>query len=461
MNIVILAAGQGKRMRSQLPKVLHPVAGRTMLSHVVSTAQQVAAQQGRSARLVVVVGHGAAAVQSAFSDCSDVQFVLQQPQLGTGHAVRQTEGLLDDTVPTLVLYGDVPLVRAATLATLVQAAGSAAPHAGVAVLTVRLSDPTGYGRVVRDWHGNVLKIVEHKDADETERALSEVNTGILVAPTVQLKQWLARLSNVNEQSEYYLTDVIAQAVQAGYQVAGVPCADADETLGVNSMAQLAQAERIAQRRAAATLMEAGARLADPARIDVRGDLTVGGAVSIDVGCVFEGHVHLAAGVQIGPYCVLRDCTLGAGTEVLGFSFLEGASIGAAARIGPFARMRPTVTLADGVHVGNFVEVKNSQMAADAKANHLAYVGDASVGRRVNIGAGTIVANYDGANKHRSVIEDDVHTGSNSVLVAPITLGAGATVGAGSVVTRRVPAGKLTVARAKAVTFDHWQRPKKK
>jgi bifunctional UDP-N-acetylglucosamine pyrophosphorylase / glucosamine-1-phosphate N-acetyltransferase len=425
MNIVILAAGQGKRMRSRLPKVLHSVAGRPMLAHVIGTAQAVAAGRGGPTRTVVVIGHGAEQVRTSFSDRGDVDFVLQEPQLGTGHAVMQAASRIDDAWLTLVLYGDVPLVRAETLRRLLDGAGS-----GVAVLTVRLPDPTGYGRIVRDWHGNVLKIVEQKDASDEEQRIDEVNTGILVAPTGKLKAWLARLSNDNAQQEYYLTDVVAQAVADGVRVAGIAAADADETLGVNSKAQLAQLERVAQARAAAAAMEAGATLADPARFDVRGELTVGADVLIDVNCVFEGKVALADGVRIGPNCVLRDCTIGAATEVQAFCQIEGATIGENARIGPFARVRPQTTLANDVHIGNFVEVKNSQLAQASKANHLAYVGDATVGRNVNIGAGTIVANYDGANKHRTVIGDDAHTGSNSVLVAPITVGAGATVGAG-------------------------------
>jgi bifunctional UDP-N-acetylglucosamine pyrophosphorylase/glucosamine-1-phosphate N-acetyltransferase len=456
MNIVILAAGQGKRMRSHLPKVLHPVAGRPMLDHVIAAAQAVAAGRGGPTRTVVVVGHGADQVRGAFSDRGDVDFVLQQPQLGTGHAVMQAVPLIDDAWPTLVLYGDVPLVRPETLKRLLDGAGDA-----VAVLTVRLGDPTGYGRIVRDWHGNVLKIVEQKDASDEERRIDEVNTGILVAPTGRLKAWLAKLSNDNAQQEYYLTDVVAQAVAEGVRVAGIAAADADETLGVNSKAQLARIERVAQARAAAAAMDAGATLADPARFDVRGELTVGADVYIDVNCVFEGRVSLADGVRIGPNCVLRDCAIGAGTEVQGFCHLDGATIGADARIGPFARLRPTTALAEGVHIGNFVEVKNSQLGAGSKANHLSYVGDAAVGRDVNIGAGTIVANYDGANKHRTVIGDRAHTGSNSVLVAPITVGEDATVGAGSTVTREAPAGQLTVARAKQVTVRGWKRPLKK
>jgi bifunctional UDP-N-acetylglucosamine pyrophosphorylase/glucosamine-1-phosphate N-acetyltransferase len=456
MNIVILAAGQGKRMRSRLPKVLHCLAGRPMLAHVIATAQAVASGRGGPTRTVVVIGHGAEQVRDAFSDRADVDFVLQQPQLGTGHAVMQAAPRIDDAWPTLVLYGDVPLVRAETLSRLLDGAAG-----GVGILTVRQQDPSGYGRIVRDWHGNVLKIVEQKDASDEEQRIDEVNTGILVAPTAKLKTWLARLSKDNAQQEYYLTDVVAQAVAEGMRVAGIAAADADETLGVNSKAQLAQLERVAQARAAVAAMDAGATLADPARFDVRGELTVGADVFIDVNCVFEGRVSLADGVRIGPNCWLRDCAIGAGTEVQGFCHLEGATIGANARIGPFARLRPTTTLADEVHIGNFVEVKNSQLGEASKANHLSYVGDATVGRSVNIGAGTIVANYDGANKHRTVIGDDAHTGSNSVLVAPITVGAGATVGAGSTVTREVPAGKLTVARAKQVTLSGWKRPVKK
>ncbi|HXF46126.1 MAG TPA: bifunctional UDP-N-acetylglucosamine diphosphorylase/glucosamine-1-phosphate N-acetyltransferase GlmU, partial [Burkholderiaceae bacterium] len=430
MNIVILAAGQGKRMRSARPKVLHRLAGRPMLAHVLATARAVAAERAVRASIVVVIGHGAEAVRAAFATEPDVQFVLQEPQLGTGHAVQRAAPLLDESRPTLVLYGDVPLLRPSTLDRLLTTAADGR-HEGVGLLTVRLADPTGYGRVVRDWHGNVLKIVEERDASADERAIDEVNTGILVAPTARLKRWLERLSADNAQREYYLTDVVAQAVAEGLHVAAVAAEDADEALGVNSRAQLAQLERLAQRRIAERLMEAGATLADAARIDVRGELTVGADVFIDVGNVFEGKVELADGVHIGPHNFIRDCSIGAGTEVLGFCFLERATIGANARIGPFARTRPDVKLADDVHIGNFVEVKNSSFGRGSKANHLAYVGDATVGSRVNIGAGTIVANYDGANKHHTVIEDDVHTGSNSVLVAPITVGAGATGGAGS------------------------------
>jgi bifunctional UDP-N-acetylglucosamine pyrophosphorylase/glucosamine-1-phosphate N-acetyltransferase len=467
MNIVILAAGQGKRMKSALPKVLHTVAGQPMLSHVLRTAHALAGcadldradLDRRPARVVVVIGHGADAVRAAYSDRTDFTFVLQLPQLGTGHAVAQAVPHLDEAAPTLVLYGDVPLVRADTLARLVAAAHATGAD-GVGVLTVRLADPAGYGRIVRDAGGDVKKIVEQKDATAGERAIDEVNTGILVAPTRRLRDWLSKLSDENAQREYYLTDIVAHAKGEGVKVAGVPCDDEREVLGVNSKADLAAVERFAQARAAAALLDAGAQLADPARIDVRGELSVGADVFIDVGNVFEGRVVLGDGARIGPHNLIRDCTIGAGTEVLGLCYLESAEIGARARIGPYARMRPHVTLADEVHIGNFVEVKNSQLGVGSKANHLSYVGDASVGRNVNIGAGTIVANYDGANKHRTIIEDDVHTGSNSVLVAPITVGAGATVGAGSTVTRTVEAGKLTVARAKQTTVAGWTRPVK-
>lgn len=454
MNIVILAAGQGKRMGASLdalPKVLHPVAGRPMLAHVVDAVR--AAVTETPANIVIVIGHCARKVQEAFAQ-SGLQFVEQSEQLGTGHAVLQAAPLLDDSDPTLVLYGDVPLIGAATLRQLLAARGD------VALLTVRLPRPAGYGRIVRDWHGNVLRIVEERDASEDERQLTEVNTGILMAPTGKLKSWLSALSNDNAQSEYYLTDVIAQAVAQRCRVVAVECADADETLGVNSKCELALVERIAQRRTANELMERGATLADPARIDIRGTVEVGVAVSIDVGCVFEGHVSLADGARIGAYCVLRDCSIGVGTEVLPFSYLEGSRIGARARIGPYSRLRPGTQLSDQVHIGNFVEVKASTLGYGSKANHLAYVGDAEVGANVNIGAGAITANYDGARKHRTVIGDDVSIGSNAVLVAPVKIGHGATIAGGSTISKDAPEGKLTLARAKQTTQDGWKRPTK-
>jgi bifunctional UDP-N-acetylglucosamine pyrophosphorylase / glucosamine-1-phosphate N-acetyltransferase len=457
MNIVILAAGQGKRMRSALPKVLHPIAGRSMLAHVVDSAEGLAAELNVPARITVVVGHGAEAVRTSLASRSAVQTALQEPQLGTGHAVMQAAAQLVDDEPTLVLYGDVPLITPTTLARLLNAAGKD----GVGLLTVQMPDPAGYGRIVRDWHGNVLKIVEQKDAHGDELSITEVNTGILVAPTPHLKRWLGKLSNRNAQGEYYLTDCIAQAVHDGVRVAGVACPCVDETLGVNSKEQLAQAERVMQRRIASRLMEQGVTLVDPARIDVRGELTVGADVVIDVGCVFEGRVHLADGVHVGPYSVLRNITVGARTELVAFTFFEDSRIGAGARLGPFSRLRPGAELGDEVHIGNFVEVKASRMGHGSKANHLAYVGDANVGAHCNIGAGTIVANYDGANKHKTELGDNVHTGSNSVLVAPIKVGAGATIGAGSTVSNDVPAGKLTVARARQTTIEGWTRPVKK
>ena len=451
LQVVVLAAGRGTRMRSAHPKVLQPLAGRPLLAHVLDTAAQLQAQ-----RRVVVVGHGAAQVRERFAQ-ADAQFCEQSPQLVTGHAVLQAAPWLDDAAVVLVLYGDVPLVRAATLRPLIDAARAGS----LALLTVTLPDPGGYGRIVRDAAGQVLRIVEHKDANEAERTIAEVNTGILAAPAALLKRWVAALRNDNAQGEYYLTDVVAQAIAQGVGVQAFASADPDETLGVNDRAQLAQLERIVQARQAQVLLQAGVTLADPARIDIRGAVTCGQDVFIDVGCVFEGQVELADGVRVGPYAVLRDVRVGRGSVVQPFCHLDGATIGAQAQIGPFARLRPQATLGDGVHIGNFVEVKNASMGQGAKANHLSYVGDAEVGARVNIGAGTIVANYDGANKHRTVIGDDAHTGSNSVLVAPITVGTGATIGAGSTVTRAVPAGKLTVARARAVTLEGWKRPTKK
>lgn len=437
-----------------LPKVLNPVAGRPMLGHVLDAVRSATADLNPN--IVVVVGHGAEKVQKAFLDDAldgtAVRFVEQNPQRGTGHAVQQAIPLLDDAAPTLVLYGDVPLIGSRTLRRLFDA------RVDVALLTVQLAQPAGYGRIVRGQDGHVLRIVEERDATVSERALTEVNTGILIAPTPDLKRWLGALSISNKQGEYYLTDVVSQAAAEERSVVAVQSDDPDEMLGVNSREQLATVERIAQRRAALRLMESGVTLSDPARIDVRGSLEVGADVSIDVGCVFEGRVTLADGVRIGAYCVLRDCSVGAGSELLPFSHLEGATVGAAARIGPYARLRPGAQLGDGVHIGNFVEVKASSLGRGSKANHLAYIGDAVVGAHVNVGAGTITANYDGANKHRTVIEDDASIGSNAVLVAPVTIGKGATIGAGSTVSKNAPAGKLTVARAKQTTLDGWQRP---
>lgn len=450
MNIVILAAGMGKRMYSDLPKVLHPVAGRPMLAHVLDTARALS-----PSRLVVVVGHGAARVREAVA-ADDVAFAEQAQQLGTGHAVMQALPLLDDNQPTLVLYGDVPLTSAATLQALVAEAG--AQRFGV--LTVEMPDPTGYGRIVRDAAGSIVRIVEQKDATEAEKAIREINTGIIVCPTGHLRKWLSTLRNDNAQGEYYLTDTVERAVADGVETVSAQPAAVWETLGVNSKLQLAEVERIHQGNQARRLLEAGVTLLDPARIDVRGELTCGRDVTIDVGCVFEGRVHLEDGVRIGAHCVIRNSTVGAGAQVHPFCHIDEAKVGPTGRIGPYARLRPGTELGEDVHIGNFVEVKNAQVAAHSKANHLAYVGDATVGSRVNIGAGTITCNYDGVNKHRTVIEDDVFIGSDTQLVAPVTVRRGATLGAGTTLTKEAPADKLTLSRAKQLTIDAWQRPVK-
>ncbi|WER46242.1 bifunctional UDP-N-acetylglucosamine diphosphorylase/glucosamine-1-phosphate N-acetyltransferase GlmU [Cupriavidus sp. WKF15] len=450
MNIVILAAGMGKRMHSDLPKVLHPVAGRPMLAHVIDTARTLS-----PSRLVVVVGHGADHVREAVA-ADDVTFAEQARQLGTGHAVMQALPQLDDSLPTLVLYGDVPLTTAATLKSLVDEAGDSR----FGVLTVEMPDPTGYGRIVRDAAGSIVRIIEQKDASEAVRAIREINTGIIVCPTGHLRRWLSTLRNDNAQGEYYLTDTVERAAAEGVEIVSAQPAALWETLGVNSKVQLAEVERIHQRNQAQRLLEAGVTLADPARIDVRGELSCGRDVTIDVGCVFEGRVHLGDGVQIGANCVIRNATIGAGAQVQPFCHIDSAKIGADGRIGPYARLRPGTELGEDVHIGNFVEVKNSQVAAHSKANHLAYVGDATVGSRVNIGAGTITCNYDGANKFRTVIEDDVFIGSDTQLVAPVTVRRGATIGAGTTLTKEAPADKLTLSRAKQMTVATWQRPVK-
>jgi len=454
LNIVILAAGMGKRMQSDLPKVMHTLAGKPMLDHVLDTARAL-----RPQTMVVVVGHGAERVRTAYADQTDVTFALQQPQQGTGHAVQQAvpqlaEDGADDT--TLVLYGDVPLVQPETLQRLLAARGE-----GLAVLTETVTDSTGYGRIVRDAQGKVQRIVEQKDATPAEQAIREINTGIIAAPTARLKQWLQRIRNDNAQGEYYLTDLVGLAVADGVPVATAQPAANWETLGVNSRVQQAELERLWQQEQARRLLQAGVTLADPARFDVRGTLTAGRDVYIDVGCVFEGVVELGDGVRVGPHCVLRDVTLGAGTQVEAFSHLSGATVGEQARIGPYARLRPGAALAERTHIGNFVEVKNSVLGADSKANHLAYIGDADIGARVNVGAGTITCNYDGVNKHRTIIEDDAFIGSDTQLVAPVRVGAGATLGAGTTLTRDAPAGKLTVSRARQTTLDGWTRPQKK
>jgi bifunctional UDP-N-acetylglucosamine pyrophosphorylase/glucosamine-1-phosphate N-acetyltransferase len=450
LQVVVLAAGQGKRMHSDLPKVVHPLAGRPLLSHVIDTARLLA-----PTRLCVVVGHGAQAVRDALGG-APVEWAVQREQLGTGHAVMQALPHLDPGGTVLVLYGDVPLIASGTLRSLVDAAAGGS----LALLTQELDNPKGYGRIVRDASGRVSRIVEEKDASAGERALREVNTGILAAPRAKLEAWLSGLGNDNAQREYYLTDVVAAAVAADVPVEVRHPREPYECLGVNSKAELASLERHYQMTQAAQLLESGVTLADPARIDVRGELRCGRDVSIDVNCIFEGRVVLGDGVRIGANCILRDVTIGAGTEVKPFSLLEEASVGANARIGPYARIRPGTELADDVHVGNFVEVKASTMGRGSKANHLAYVGDSTVGSGVNIGAGTITCNYDGANKHRTVIEDDVHIGSDVQLVAPVTVGKGATIGAGATITKDVPPGGLTLTEKKQVTRPGWQRPRK-
>ena len=449
MNIVILAAGMGKRMQSDLPKVLHPLAGKSLLSHVIDSARALS-----PATLCIVYGHGGERVLQAFSS-DDLVFAMQEPQLGTGHAVMQAMPHLNDSMPTLVLYGDVPLTKASTIQRLLEAAG----NDKLAILTVDLPDPTGYGRIIRE-NGIISRIVEQKDATEAELAINEVNTGIMAMPTAKLKQWLGSLSNNNAQKEYYLTDIVAKAVVDGVAVVSAQPDAVWETLVVNSKVQLAELERIYQRNLANDLLEQGVTLADPARIDVRGTLTCGRDVSIDVGCIFEGDVSLADGVTINAHCVIKDAHINSGALIRPFCHIEGATVGASSIIGPYARLRPGAMLGEDVHIGNFVEIKNSQIAAHSKANHLAYVGDSTVGTRVNIGAGAITCNYDGANKHQTIIEDDAFIGTNVELVAPIRVGKGATIGAGTTLTKDAPAGSLTVTRAKPMTREDWKRPEK-
>jgi bifunctional UDP-N-acetylglucosamine pyrophosphorylase/glucosamine-1-phosphate N-acetyltransferase len=464
IDVVIMAAGKGTRMKSSLPKVLHRLGGRALLNHVVDCAAQLSAR-----RVVIITGHGAMEVEA---DCArfqgakgvfDLQFARQEPQLGTGHAVQQAIPLLADDGVTLVLSGDVPLTQAATLQSLMDECGGQR----LALLTLSMPDPSGYGRIVRagpEASAQVRAIVEHKDASQAQRQIHEIYSGIMAVPTRLLRSWLARLDNQNAQNEFYLTDIVKFAVADGVAVVAHQILDAAQVAGVNSPVQLAELERVYQQRRATALMEQGVRLADPARFDVRGQLTCGQDVEIDVNCVFEGVVTLGDGVKVGANCVVSNCTVAANAVIHPFTHIDGeklgVQVGEGALVGPFARLRPGAQLGPEVHIGNFVEVKNSTLAKGAKANHLAYLGDATVGERVNYGAGSITANYDGVNKHRTVIGDDVHIGSNCVLVAPITIGAGGTVGGGSTLGRSTDAGGLHVARAKQISLPNWKRPLK-
>jgi bifunctional UDP-N-acetylglucosamine pyrophosphorylase/glucosamine-1-phosphate N-acetyltransferase len=452
VSVVILAAGQGKRMHSALPKVLQPLAGRPLLAHVVRTARAI-----RPAAIHVVYGHGGEAVRAAFAENADLQWALQAEQLGTGHAVMQAMPAIPDDHRVLVLCGDVPLIRPQTLERLT---ADGAPD-GLALLTARVDDATGYGRVLRNGRGEVTRIVEHNDATDEERRVKEINTGLVAFDARALRRYLGSLQNTNAQREYYLTDVVGMAVADRVAVDGILAESATEVLGINDRAQLAAAERALQRRQAADLMERGVTLADPERLDVRGEVTVGRDVFIDVGVVLEGKVVLGDRTRIEAYAVVRNCTLGADTVVHPYCHLESSTAGDDCEVGPFSRLRPGVVLSGHVKVGNFVEIKNSHIAPHSKVNHLTYVGDATVGTRVNVGAGTITCNYDGANKHKTVIGDNAFIGSGVMLVAPVEIGAGATIGAGSTITKDTPPEELTVARSKQVTIQGWKRPQKK
>ena len=456
IDVVIMAAGKGTRMQSSMPKVLHRLGGRALLQHVIDTAQHIQAR-----RVVVITGHGAEQVESMLAAQSGLQSVRQMPQLGTGHAMQQAVPVLEDDGVTLVLSGDVPLIQADTLLALL----TLCDNSHLALLTLQTPTPAGYGRILRNPQQQVSGIVEEKDASDEQKKISEIYSGIMAVPTRLLRAWLARLDNRNAQGEFYLTDVVGFAAADGCEVRAHCISQAWQVEGVNTPVQLATLERTFQLLQAQALMRQGVRLADPARLDVRGELVCGADVEIDVNNVFEGRVSLGEGVHIGPNCVIINAEIGAGTRVLGFTHIngedKGVRIGKGARIGPFARLRPGADLSDEVHIGNFVEVKNSSLAKGAKANHLAYLGDLSVGERVNYGAGVISANYDGVNKHHTTIEADVHIGSNSVLVSPLTVGAGGTIGAGSVITKDTAPGALTVARSKQVSIPGWQRPVKK
>jgi bifunctional UDP-N-acetylglucosamine pyrophosphorylase/glucosamine-1-phosphate N-acetyltransferase len=453
LSAIILAAGKGTRMRSVLPKVLQPLASKPLIHHVIETTQQLSVRQ-----TVVVAGFGLEAVQQACADVASLAWAVQAEQLGTGHAVMQALDHLTDQETALILYGDVPLIQQDTLKRLVALIDHEHP---LALLTVNLPEPKGYGRIVRNMAHKILSIVEEKDASDAQKQIGEVNTGIMAVRGAQLKQWLGRLKNHNAQGEYYLTDIIAMAVQDGFNVKSTEASSEMEVLGVNDKVQLAYLERQYQATLVQKLMQQGVTIIDPARCDIRGEVTVGMDVSLDINVVLSGKVVLGNGVKIGAGCVLNNVTLGDGVTLQPYSVLEDCKIGADSRVGPFARVRPGTVTEDHAHIGNFVELKNAQLGSGAKVNHLSYVGDATVGAKANIGAGTITCNYDGVNKHRTVIGEGAFVGSNSALVAPVTIGAGATIGAGSVVTKDAPDDKLTLARAKQVTIDSWQRPVKK
>lgn len=451
LSIVILAAGQGKRMKSDLPKVLQPLAGRPILSHVLEAAKSLGADA-----IHVVYGHGGDKVREVLAN-EPVSWVLQAEQLGTGHAVSQAISAIPDDHQVLVLYGDVPLIRKAALEQLL----ARSANQSLGLLTVVLADPDGYGRIVRDGAGNVVRIVEQKDANTKERAINEINTGLMAAPARSLRKWLAALKNDNSQGEYYLTDIIVMAVREGTQIGAVIAPTETEVLGVNDKVQLAQLETALRAQRATQLMLQGATLADPARIDIRGEVTVGRDVFIDVNAVLVGAVNLGDRVRIGPNCYLKDCRIDADTEIHPNCVVDCATIGPRNSIGPFARIRPESVLHEEVHIGNFVEVKKSEIGAGSKANHLTYLGDATLGRKVNVGAGTVTVNYDGVNKSRTEIGDGAFVGSGSMLVAPVRIGANASTGAGSTITKDAPEGKLTLARARQVTIEGWTRPGKK
>ncbi|MCG7976588.1 MAG: bifunctional UDP-N-acetylglucosamine diphosphorylase/glucosamine-1-phosphate N-acetyltransferase GlmU [Candidatus Thiodiazotropha endolucinida] len=451
LGALILAAGEGTRMRSRLPKVLHQLAGKALLGHVIDTARSVNPDE-----ITIVYGHGGELVPTQLS-APDLTWVEQTERLGTGHAVMQALPSLRKVDQVLILYGDVPLISSSTLTGLL----SCLRLSNLALLTVDLPDPAGYGRIVRDGMDRIIRIVEQKDASQREQEITEINTGILAVKRERLEKWLARLDNNNAQKEYYLTDIIAMAVEDGVNIQAVHPDSEEEVMGVNDRKQLAYLERYHQRQLAVGLMHNGATLADPSRIDIRGHLTTGQDVFLDCNVIIEGNVSLADGVRVGPNVVLKDCSIGEGTEIFANSVLEAAEIGSECRIGPFARIRPESRLADHVHIGNFVELKKSQVADGSKINHLSYVGDSEVGEQVNIGAGTITCNYDGANKHRTVIGDRAFIGSDTQLIAPVIVGEGATIGAGSTISKDAPSEKLTLTRAKQISIDGWQRPVKK